>query len=269
MIYRELLPRDSLRRWVEVYWILVDPSPGATRPEKVLPDGRPEILFDFGAPYRWVGCEPTAPVARLVGQIERYIELVPTGPVALLGVRLQPAASYGLFGVEARELTGRSMSLEELELFDLARLQDRMHELPSWAARIELLEHALERRALDRAPYRVSELAAEAMRKDGGRRDVAHVARALGTSLRTLERRFAREVGLSPKLYSRQMRLQRALAMIEDGRAPSWSDVANRAGCFDQAHLVREFRHFAGEPPEKYLRAGHELSGHLTGRSRG
>ncbi len=64
------------------------------------------------------------------------------------------------------------------------------------------------------------------------------------------------------------MRLQRVFSLLEGRASVTWSQIAQDSGCFDQAHLIREFRQLAGEPPEAFLRAEHELATHLTGLGR-
>ena len=67
-----------------------------------------------------------------------------------------------------------------------------------------------------------------------------------------LERRFLWEVGLTPKRLSRIVRFQRAIDLLRttDER---WAAVALDCGYYDQAHLNREFRDFAGQSPGQYL----------------
>ena len=54
-------------------------------------------------------------------------------------------------------------------------------------------------------------------------------------------------------------------ALLNREPRPQWSAIALASGCFDQAHLCREFRAFTGEPPAAFLTSHHELSDHLTG----
>lgn len=43
-------------------------------------------------------------------------------------------------------------------------------------------------------------------------------------------------------------------AAIPRAVAPDWSDLALRCGCYDQAHMIRDFRDFAGAAPGEFLR---------------
>ena len=97
-------------------------------------------------------------------------------------------------------------------------------------------------------------------RLDGGGEavGVATLAEELGWSRRHLSVRFRREFGLPPRTVARLLRFDRAYASL--GRtvltAPSavpddtgWAERAARWGYYDQSHLIREFREFAGVTP--------------------
>ena len=86
-----------------------------------------------------------------------------------------------------------------------------------------------------------------ALVRSGGREPIAEIARDLGWSRRHLTEQFTRAVGVSPKTYARIVRFDRARALIAAGG--SLGDVALDAGYYDQAHLNRDFREFAGAAP--------------------
>jgi AraC-like DNA-binding protein len=63
---------------------------------------------------------------------------------------------------------------------------------------------------------------------------------------------FHRAVGLTPKVYGRVRRFQRALDSAALARERGWCGVALASGFCDQPHLNREFRAFAGLAPGAY-----------------
>jgi AraC-like DNA-binding protein len=98
---------------------------------------------------------------------------------------------------------------------------------------------------------------------------IRRIVQASGYSHRTLISVFRRAVGLTPKQYSRVLRLQRVLEIISTAGTPSLADIALDAGFTDQAHFSREFRPFAGVTPAAYRRALPGAPHHLridTGR---
>jgi AraC-like DNA-binding protein len=66
---------------------------------------------------------------------------------------------------------------------------------------------------------------------------------------------FREHVGLTPKLFCRVRRFRAMLDQITKGRPVNWAKLAADCGYFDQAHLIRDFRAFAGITPVEYSRA--------------
>jgi transcriptional regulator GlxA family with amidase domain len=71
-------------------------------------------------------------------------------------------------------------------------------------------------------------------------------------SIRNYERRFVAEMGISPKLFARVARFQRALDRKRI-TGETWLEVAQEIGYSDQMHMVRDFRAFGGEPPSRLI----------------
>lgn len=66
-------------------------------------------------------------------------------------------------------------------------------------------------------------------------------------SARTVERHFARAVGIAPRRVRQIERAREAVARLQDGRPIA--DVAYRLGYADQAHLTRDVKRLTGYTP--------------------
>jgi AraC-like DNA-binding protein len=77
------------------------------------------------------------------------------------------------------------------------------------------------------------------------------LSRRHGYAERTLEREFQMQLGVTPREFISLNRFRQALRRIQanTGRAETFSDIAQACGYYDQAHMAREFRRFAGAPP--------------------
>jgi transcriptional regulator GlxA family with amidase domain len=106
------------------------------------------------------------------------------------------------------------------------------------------------------------------IRQAGGQVSVDALARGLGWTRRRLQRAFARDLGVSPKLYARIVRLNSVLATLAEPERARFVDLALEAGYFDQAHLLRDFRLLAGRSPRVSRAADGELARHFTDPSR-
>lgn len=171
-------------------------------------------------------------------------DLTPLGALRLLGV-----APAGLVGLDALGP-------------DLARLPERLADLPSWSARLAAVVAVLETR-LATSGRRPDPEVARAWRqldRGAGRVPVAALAADVGWSRRHLTRRFTDQVGLSPTTAGRVLRFRRAADLLVPppgtvAAAPRVADVAAACGYADHAHLDREFTALAGCTPTAYRTA--------------
>ncbi|HXR84984.1 MAG TPA: helix-turn-helix domain-containing protein [Hanamia sp.] len=85
--------------------------------------------------------------------------------------------------------------------------------------------------------------------KEGGLIKIDRLASLACLSIRQFERVFAQRIGLPPKHFSRLVRFSQAWIMKEQTPGISWIKVAYECGYFDQMHLIRDFREFAGVNP--------------------
>jgi AraC-like DNA-binding protein len=83
--------------------------------------------------------------------------------------------------------------------------------------------------------------------------DIADVARVLGVSARTLQRRLG-ETGTSFRALRDEVRFQRARESLERGEG-TIDELATRLGYRDRANFVRAFTRWAGKSPSRYRAA--------------
>jgi len=71
---------------------------------------------------------------------------------------------------------------------------------------------------------------------------------------RQLERRFLRQIRLSPKQLSKVIRLQTALKLLLNKEpSDSLTKIAYESEYYDQAHFIRDFREFTGTTPKQFI----------------
>lgn len=68
-------------------------------------------------------------------------------------------------------------------------------------------------------------------------------------SLKQFERKCQERLGMNPKMYARILRFSKAYRMHEAMPNLSWIKIAYEAGYFDQMHMIRDFKVFAGVNP--------------------
>jgi len=170
------------------------------------------------------------------------------GRQACVQVNLTPLGARMLLGIPMRELTGRTVALDDLLNRELS---ERLAALRDWPARFAALDAFLLRR-LRAAPQPRPDVAYAWSRLDAarGRVPIAELCRELGCSGRHLSARFGEEIGMAPKAFSRVLRFERAAALLVGGTPPA--EVSATCGFSDQPHLNREFRALAGRAPAAF-----------------
>ncbi|HVW84706.1 MAG TPA: AraC family transcriptional regulator, partial [Bryobacteraceae bacterium] len=161
------------------------------------------------------------------------------------GIRFRPGKAAPFLRVDSSELTGLTVSLEQLPGPPVRDLVSRLGEAKSPSDRARLLSHAIA--PPDRDPNPVQR-AIEAIAQAHGTIDLDWIARQCNLSPRHFRRRCLEESGLTPKVLCRILRFRHA-ASLARAKSRDWAAIAAEAGYFDQAHLIRDFREFTGRTP--------------------
>jgi hypothetical protein len=119
MRYRAIPPSPYLAKYIECFWTLESHDKSSTAsPERILPDGCVEIIFNLADPFKRYHPDGTLeiqPKTLLTGQMRRYARIEPTGCVKLLGVRFHPGGSYPFLPLSLSELTDKIISFDSVE----------------------------------------------------------------------------------------------------------------------------------------------------------
>jgi AraC-like DNA-binding protein len=86
---------------------------------------------------------------------------------------------------------------------------------------------------------------------------IENIASHANMSIKTFERKFIEQVGISPKLFSRIIRFNTAIALKMNNPERSWTDIAHGCGYYDQMHFIKDFKLFSGITPTQYFKRAH------------
>jgi AraC-like DNA-binding protein len=260
MDYAELSAPPPLDALVKCFWFLRgdDAEP---EPQVIVADGRIEIILhlrDAFSRYDNDGVVRRQSSVLLSGQILSPLRVRATGSTDIVGIRFRTAAASAVLRVPLADITHRVDALSDVA----PELGETLHAAASRnenrAARVAALSDVLMRHVV-REP---DPLAAAAIRSlDASHAPaVSRIADAYGVSARTLERKVLDATGLPPSSLRRVLRFRRAFRLLDQAPPGTWARTATRTGYFDQAHMIRDFRQFAGVAPSEFFKTDPALA---------
>jgi AraC-like DNA-binding protein len=260
MFYREQLPDRALRHAIKCYWFLSGLL-DLRDDERILPDGCSELIFHCGDTFtqQHQAGGQEQPRTLLIGPSTQAVVVRPGRAIDVIGVRFRPGGLALCGGAPALQLRDCQLDAYDAGIRLPRTVLERLADLQTDAQRTALLD-AIFRRRLSAVQLDQPMLALQyCIVASGGDVRTRFLAQATGLSIRQVQRRFRAATGLAPKLFSRLVRFQQALAAAQRP-GQSLAAAAAAAGYADQAHFTRDFREFAGVTPAEHFRAAGAMS---------
>lgn len=214
---------------------------------RFVPDGYVDWIFHLKLPwlFRYHGGEGFEQHScHLLGHASHHIDIRLKDDLELFGVKFHPWAARWLWQCEMNETTNKGFALDLVHGSWIRSLYDAILHTSCTQERIRLSEQRIRTQLKepqnDLAPYIRS------------MQEFADDAGPSSISRRRLEQRFRSEVGISPGLFGKTMRINSAInSMITDPGA-SLTEVSYVNGFFDQSHFIRDFKRFTGLTPGQF-----------------
>ncbi len=255
MIYHKKEPTVELSRFIKNFWMYDSDDDSTINSEKIIPDGYPEIVFNYKEPHKINinGSWEKKSNQLIVGQIKNHFYVENMGKSGIFCIKFQPTALRILFGVDMHEITNKISDLDSfiIEIFsDLIELLERRES--SFDDLITKAENILSTNfALKNYVISANEKAIQILHARKGLIKFSDLYELAGVTEKGLERFCKNHIGLSPKFYSRIIRFSYIFQLAQK-QNNNWQDITFLAGFYDQSHFIKNFKEFTGEDPTKY-----------------
>lgn len=252
----QVTPSPELAHLVRHYLILEDVSAHELT-YRFFPDGNPGLVFSFADPMSEnVPQQSTATQHRnfAYGQVDQYYNLKAGKKVGLLVVVFHPWGLHSISGIAGAQTSNLRLSTADLFGPSADALQDQLMNETNPMSRIRSVEaFLLKLKPVSSQEMITTQRTVQAIQQTGGAISVLQLSQWINTSERGLERHFKYVMGISPKQFSRIIRLQHCLKIHRQQPATPFAQLAYSAGYYDQAHFIREFNQLAGLTPRQYV----------------
>lgn len=263
MICHEFLPDLRLRPFVQDYQLrhFIFPAgssipfkPYVPRPEQTLaffPRGteRVEHLSD--------NTFLTRPRSAIIGQYSERTNRHLTGPeFCVLLVNFKPGVLYRMLKLPFFELTNTFVDAEALLPKEIGRVNERLGSAGSPEEMIAIVDKFLLEvtASISENPHRIDAVS-NLLITHPEDSSIISLAESSFLSSRQFERLFKERMGVSPKLFARIARMNKAFRLKYNFPNLDWLSIAVQCNYYDYQHLAKDFKELAGVSPNHYIKS--------------
>ncbi|MBO9658395.1 MAG: AraC family transcriptional regulator [Chitinophagaceae bacterium] len=173
-------------------------------------------------------------------------------------VDLLPGALYRILGIPMHDLADGGFDARDFFDPEMKEIQERLQNILSLEEGKNIVEAFLLKRIEGFRQAVPFDAAINSLLRSSGLLSVEKIASLSCLSLKQFERKCKERIGMNPKMYARILKFSKAYRLREAMPQLTWTSIAHEAGYFDQMHMIRDFKNFAGVNPsviERQLRA--------------
>lgn len=225
--------------------------------ETILPffaDGYPGLIFHITPKGQWV--QPhnkRMPASYIYGQTLTPIELHMKGSFRIVMFQLYPFVLSSFFNIDSKSLNN--------ECFDLLKapgwktVEEKLFSLKERGNEIEIIQAFLIQTFIHKKEQFDNTIvkALKLITANKAQIPVAELCDTLHVTVRTFERRFVKQVGISPRDFILITKFQQSLEQLTVKDYSKLSDIVYANGFSDQSHFIRVFKAFTGRTPKRFL----------------
>ncbi|HGM3508265.1 TPA: helix-turn-helix domain-containing protein [Clostridioides difficile] len=238
-----LLPCIQLRNWISNFTISFPNQTIISDNYTIIPHGSVTLVFFYDATglHSLLFGPTTKP--KTVGNIANRCDVI-------LIIEFQPAGFFPLIGIQQSELIDKvipfyvintSLDLEIKKIFNeslsIDKLILKLEELLISNIKIEYSNEFI--------------LAIQLIIQNFGNISSEEISKKVFYSSRHLNRLFNQYLGLSMKSFSRLVRINKSIKLLNNNKT-SLMSICNELGFYDIPHFIKDFKIVCGITPQKY-----------------
>lgn len=241
--YEEVKPEVKLSEVIECYWWedYCRKNPDLTH--HIVPDNSIELIF-IRTPFHRVSPEFNRQwlvQSHLCG-LKTRSQLCRVKDSPIISVRFKPKGLYLFTKISPKTTVDNCLELSNCFGRSILKLEEQLFETENQERRIELLNEFFESLYLQNEHKRdlLFEAIAEEIESKFGSASIEELSEKFGISTKTIQRRFLEHMGITPKKYSRLIRVINCLRQSK--RKKQLTQLAYESEYFDQSHFVKDIK---------------------------
>lgn len=246
---RIIQPTEELRPYVRYYWMLKSDEPFSVL---TFPIGCPQIIFHRKTPLHIPELSSSQDPFTISGQVDFPTHISSDGNLDMIvavfyphtvGIFIDtPPSEFRNSEISGFDIGNKNLNVLARQILDCGDTDRCIALTESWL--LSKLHQFRNQTDLKRIGAAVGTLLATPSVS------VTELAGKACLSPKQFGRIFSNYVGMMPKEYSRIVRFQKSLWLLQNHHR-DYAGIAYECGYSDQSHFIRDFRHFCGLTPRE------------------
>ncbi len=239
MKYREILPSENLRPFIDAYWILETDALHQPVSRIIYANGCTDIFVNKGNTIPDMNGIPFNTGVLYLGGTMTYSGVYNSVPNNLsIGIRFRPGGFSVFYNLPLFEAVDQVIEFPDSGLLNILNPDELL------ADRLNVFFSAKIKNSRTIIPI------VQTVESFKGKISVDALAKTHHLTRRTLERSFNESIGITPKEFIKIMRFQEVLKKLRDRKhKESLYYMAYEMGYYDHAHLANEVKRYSGLTP--------------------
>ncbi len=189
------------------------------------------------------------PTTVLIGPQYSRVNVKVHGQLRAIRVDFLPGGLYRMLGIPMHELFDGGYDAVDFFGIQMKSMNEQLKHVSNLEEGKNIVETFLLKQAARLKEPLPIDAAMRLILSTNGTMTIEAAASLACLSIKQFERKCQERIGMNPKLYSRILRFSKAYRMHEADPHSSWINIAYEAGYYDQMHMIRDFKVFAGVNP--------------------
>ncbi len=189
------------------------------------------------------------PLSVVLGPQFTRVNLKVYNRLRCISVDLLPGGMYRILGIPMQEMFDGGFNALDFFGVEMRIIKEKLQHIPDLAEGKKIVEKFLLKKVVDLKEILPLDSALQTLFKYHGNLSMDKTASLSCLSLRQFERKCKKRLGMNPKTFARILRFSKAYRLHEAFPHLNWTEIAYKAGYYDQMHMIRDFKTFAGVNP--------------------
>lgn len=254
MNFQNIIPDKSISLFVKNIWVFENNDGEIKTSLPFFADGFPGLMFqktDNGLKVQ--PHNKQMPEVFLYGQTIKPIELEISGAYLVIIFQLYPFVLRTFFNINPQSINDNCYYLEENDS-TITSLNLQLTKSETVNEKVEIIKNLLlfyfekKKQNLD---FEIRKTI-ETIIQTKGQENISLIAEKSNLTIRTFERRFLNETGISAKQFAKIIQFQASLKQLTLKDYTKLTDIVYQNGFSDQSHFIKVFKAFTGKTPKKF-----------------